>query len=297
MKQTLIIGSTVVDVILRIPRIPARGEDVNIIASDFRTGGCAWNVYKTLRRFDVPALLCSPVGTGMYGRMVREHLQREGIAPFVSLEEENGCCYCLVEEDGERSFLSRHGAEYRFDRRWMTDAAAADRLDFARTDSMFVCGIDVEDPTGDEIVEFAAEHSELRLFFAPGPRITHIPRARLERLLALAPFLHLNKTEARVVTGIEDIPGAARALAKITGNAVVITLGGEGCYFLAAAPEASPDLTAGFVPAPQVTVTDTVGAGDAHCGAVIAGLKLGKSLKEACETASQTAAAVVSGKP
>jgi sugar/nucleoside kinase (ribokinase family) len=240
----------------------------------------------------------------MYGRMVREHFEREGIAPFVSLEEENGCCYCLVEEDGERSFLSYHGAEYRFDRRWMTDAAAEGRLDFSRTDSVFICGIDVEDPTGDEIVEFAASHPELRPFFAPGPRIMHIPPDRLNRLLALGPFLHLNQTEARIFTGIEDISGAARALAARTGNSVVITLGKEGCYFLAASSAKAnsfaladgPVPADGFVPAPQVTVADTVGAGDAHCGAVIAGLKLGKSLKTACEIANKIGAETVSGK-
>ena len=68
MKQILVIGSTVVDILLNIPFIPRPGEDVNITASEYRIGGCAYNVYKTLTLFDSPALLCSPVGSGVFGR-------------------------------------------------------------------------------------------------------------------------------------------------------------------------------------------------------------------------------------
>ena len=78
MKQTLVIGSTVVDVLLDIPLIPRPGEDVNITSLEYSIGGCAYNVYKALTLFDSPALLCSPVGSGVFGRMVREHLEKEG---------------------------------------------------------------------------------------------------------------------------------------------------------------------------------------------------------------------------
>ena len=196
MKKTLVIGSTVVDILLSIPVIPRRGEDINITASATRLGGCAYNVFKTLRLFNSPALLCSPVGSGFYGDMVRTQFEKEGLTPFINLPEENGCCYCLVEPDGERSFLSHHGAEYLFDRSWMKE------LDFSRYDTVFICGLEVEDSTGDEIVEFVYEHPELSLFFAPGPRIKHIQAKRMEKLLGRrdsrgkGPFLHLNEQEA-----------------------------------------------------------------------------------------------------
>ncbi|MDR0402585.1 MAG: PfkB family carbohydrate kinase [Treponema sp.] len=287
MKQTLVIGSTVVDVLLHVPRLPVRGEDINIGSSSCRFGGCAYNVYKTLRRFDSPALLCSPVGTGVYGRMVRKHFAEAGIEPFISLEEENGCCYCLIEKDGERSFLSHHGAEYRFDRSWM------ERVDFSVVDSIFICGIEVEDTDGQEIVDFVCEHPEADLYFAPGPRIAHIAKDRMEKLLDRRPFLHLNETEALDYTGAAAVPAAAEFLTNRSGNALVISLGERGCYYSGAA--GSPD--AGYAPGyPAGLVRDTVGAGDAHCGAVIAALKTGKSLKEACEIANRTGAAVVSGR-
>jgi len=305
-KQTLVIGSTVVDVHLRIPRLPCRGEDVNIASSEYRLGGCAYNVYKTLRLLESPALLCSPVGQGPYGRMIRERFAAENIAPFVNLEEENGCCYCLVEDDGERTFLSHHGAEYLFSRSWMKD------IDYSRVDSIFICGLEVEEPTGAEIVDFVCEVSEPELYFSPGPRIKYIDRDRMKRLFARRPVLHLNKTEARAYAkilvdgeaagkgekpdkekktgGNPGIEEAAKILAEHTGNTVVITLGSRGCFYRkgCAAQNAEPET--GFVPGFPVDVRDTVGAGDAHCGALIASLKQGKSLTEACVIANKTGA-------
>jgi sugar/nucleoside kinase (ribokinase family) len=286
MKQTLVIGSTVVDVVLSLPRLPQQGEDINIGPPVCRLGGCAYNVFKTLRFFRIPALLCSPVGSGLYGRMVEERLAAEGIEPFVRLEAENGCCYCLVEADGERSFLSWHGAEYVFSRSWM------EKQDYSQIDSIFICGIELEEPTGDELLEFVLEHPELDLYFAPGPRIVRIPRRRMERLLGRrgargGPFLHLNEREACGFSGKAGVEGAAAALADMTRTGLVITQGERGCYCRERGAAAGF-----FVPGAASKAVDTVGAGDAHCGALIAALKQGKGLGEACGTANEIGALV-----
>jgi sugar/nucleoside kinase (ribokinase family) len=288
MKQTLVIGSTVVDVLLSVPSVPRRGDDVNITASEYRIGGCAYNVFKTLRLFESPALLCSPVGGGVFGDMVKKQLEEEGIKAFVRLEEENGCCYCLVEPDGERSFLSLHGAEYRFSRSWMK------AIDYSKTGSVFICGLEVEESTGDEIIDFVYEHPDLELYFAPGPRIRQIQKKKMERLFSRrdcrnnGPLLHLNQTEAFRFTGKRTLEEAAASLAEKTGNSLVITLGDHGCYCLEKTRQEGRNIR-GF----SAKVIDTVGAGDAHCGALIACLKAGMSLEEACLKANRIGAAVV----
>ena len=288
MKQTLVIGSTVVDVLLSLPALPLRGGDVNITSSEFRIGGCAHNVFKTLQIFKSPALLCSPVGQGLYGNMVRKHLEVEGIPPFVNLEEENGCCYCLVEPDGERSFLAHHGAEYLFSRSWM------EKIDYSRSGSVFICGLEVEEHTGTEIIDFVYEHPELEVYFAPGPRIKHIQTEKMDRLLAhrdingRGPLLHLNEIEALSYSGKRKLEEAAEFLAEKAGNNVVITLGERGCYC-----RDISHLSGTAIAGTQVKVVDTVGAGDAHCGALIACLKNGMKLEEACKTANRIGASIV----
>jgi len=284
-KQTLVIGSTVVDVLLSVPVIPRRGDDVNIISSECRLGGCAYNVYKTLKLMDSPALLCSPLGKGLYGSIAKQLLEKEGLKPFVSLETENGCCYCLVEPGGERSFLSHHGAEYLFSRSWM------DELDFSRAGSVFICGLEVEDKDGEEIIDFVFEKPDLELYFAPGPRIAKIQTERMERLLGRrdskgnGPFLHLNELETFQYSGKDSLEDGAKFLQAKTGNSLVITLGEKGCYYLS-------DKGSGYVPPFPARVLDTVGAGDAHCGPIIACLKKGMNLEEACKKANRIGAAV-----
>ena len=289
MKQILVIGSSVIDVILKVPFLPARGDDVNVLSAQYRLGGCAYNVYKALALFESPARLCSPVGYGIFGRMVREYFHKEGLHPLTSLEYENGCCYCLIEPDGERTFISHHGAEYLFSRSWMKN------VNYSETDGMFLCGIDVEEPTGDEMVEYAYEHPELALYFSPGPRIMHIPQKRLDRLLERRDaegkglFLHLNLKEALDFSAKDSCEEAAEALAARTRNSVVITLGERGCYCLLGA-----GLKGSYVPGIPSQVVDTVGAGDAHCGAVIACIRAGKNLEDSCRTANKIGAAVIS---
>jgi len=304
--QTLVIGSTVVDVLVGVPRLPRQGEDVNISSLGYRLGGCAYNVFKILQRLKSNALLCSPVGQGPYGKMIRDKFAARNITPFVNLKEDNGCCYCLIEKDGERTFLSWHGAEYLFSRSWMKS------IDYSQVDSIFICGLELEESTGAEIVEFVCETPQPQLYFSPGPRITSINQKLMKKIFTRHPILHLNETEARSYAKILNTPAkgkaprrrkktsgdsgieeAAEILANHTGNAVVITLGSRGCYYRSpnvSCSKENAEPAAGFVPGHTIVVRDTLGAGDAHCGAFIASLKQGKSLKEACAAANKMAA-------
>ena len=293
MKNILVIGSTVVDVILRLPYLPGRGEDVNILSSSYQIGGCAYNVYQTLRKFNIPGVLCSPLGTGRFADFISDHFIKEGIKPFVRLDVENGCCYCLIEPDGERSFLSQHGAEYIFNKSWMKN------IDYSITEDIFISGIDVEDPTGIEIVDFIYEHEELSLYFAPGPRILHIDNNKINAILSRrdkygrGPFLHLNEREALLYTGQSRAEDAAKILSGLTLNDLVITLGARGSYAFSKVNKDKPE---GFFiqSTPALGEINTLGAGDVHLGTVIACMKMGIPIREACIKANEAAVKKIS---
>src|SRR5574344_1790603 len=109
MKQILVLGSTCVDVLLNIDHVPLTGEDVSIPEQELRLGGCAYNVSDILRHFSIPITLCSPVGSGIYGLFVESKFAEKKIPVFARISnKENGCCYCLVDKTGERTFLSYH---------------------------------------------------------------------------------------------------------------------------------------------------------------------------------------------
>ena len=197
-------------------------------------------------------------------------------------DQENGCCYCLVEESGERTFMSYHGAEYTFQKEWMDPY---DSKDFGLT---YVCGIEVEEPTDTNILEYLEEHPDLRIFFAPGPRLKHIEPEKIDRILALHPMLHINEQEALSLSRQTSVEAAAKHLHALTQNAVIITLGERGCF---CTEENGNHYLIPSVPAQNLV--DTIGAGDSHAGAIIACLTMGLPLRDAVTYANKVSAAVV----
>lgn len=280
--KTLVFGSTVVDVVIKVPSLPTTAQDVNIISQHHQLGGCAYNVAHILQLAQVPHQLCSPVGCGVYGDFVARSLEERNIPIFARLQDTaNGCCYCLVEPSGERTFLSHHGAEYLFRREWFTQQVLEE------ADSIYICGLELEEETSPDLVAFLEEQGQFQIFFAPGPRITTIRKDFLNRIFALSPILHLNEQEACSFTGTESLQDALFQLHERTGNDVIVTQGAEGssCFHHGKIH---------FVPSNKTRVVDTIGAGDAHIGTIIAGLHLGMELSQAIEIANAVSAAVVS---
>ncbi len=177
MKKTVIIG---------VPALPSRNDDVNIRSQTVTLGGCAYNVQNVLRLAGLPHVLCSPVGTGLFGDYVYKELAALGIEPFLRVaDRDNGYCYCYVEPDGERTFVSYHWAEFTFRESWM-GAVPPDEID-----GVYVCGIEIEKPTGTEIISYLRNLTASRsptVYFAPGPRINHIGLDKMEALFALARY-------------------------------------------------------------------------------------------------------------
>lgn len=285
MKKILVIGSTVADIIINLDYLPSTAQDVNIKSQEMSLGGCAYNVSDMIHHFGVPYRLFSPVGTGLYGDFVRNQLAAKGLAsPMPTPDQPNGCCYCFVENSGERTFVCDHGAEYLFYKEWF------DTLKMEKVSSIYICGLEIEDQTGSTIVDFLEANSSIPVFFAPGPRICFIDPLLMERIFALHPVVHLNEDELCGFTGTAALEEGAKALFSLTGNTVIVTHGAEGAYYYDGEE---------FIHVPPVKaekVVDTIGAGDSHIGTVMACLAKGKSTYEAIKTANAVSSLVVSKK-
>lgn len=282
MKKVLVIGSTVADIIIRLDKIPTTGGDVNVHWQKMSMGGCAFNVSQAIAYFDVPYLLFTPTGTGLYADYIRGELSRMNVTRAdLHPDEPNGCCYCLVEDGGERTFICEHGAEYRFKKEWC-DALNPDEFDCA-----YICGLEMEEETGDNVISFLRE-SKIPVYFAPGPRINELEKRKMGRILALKPILHVNETEALSFTGCNTLREAAESLMKLTENTVVITNGEKGSCCLCA-----EDGKWYEEPAFKVDVVDTIGAGDAHIGTFIAQRQLGKGVSESLREANKISSMIV----
>ncbi len=303
-RPVLVIGATCVDVVIYLDRLPAREGHCRVLSQLMSLGGCAYNVANILRQSGAPFKFITPVGSGLYGDFVRKELEREGFSTDILIPQENGCCYCLVEPDGERSFIPFHGGEYTFDESWVSG------LDISDYGYIYIGGIELNEPTGGNIAAWLektiapAEHegdgiptadtsgsdAAPQILFAVSPHIGELPPALVNRVCALHPILHMSEAESFVMSGSDNVSDAALLLRERTGNAVIITLGDKGALCLE--KEGDPYI----VPVKAREALDTTGAGDAHAGALLSALSRGASLSEAVSFANDAASAVVTFK-
>ncbi len=287
-RNALMIGSTVADVMIRLDHLPSLEEDINVTGQSCSLGGCCFNASNMLACYGVNYTLFSPVGTGVFGAFVKAELKKRGIVPVLTAEEENGCCYCMVDAAGNRTFVAVHGAEYRMKREWF------DALDAKKYTDAYVCGLELEEPTGDVIVSFLQANRHLSVYFAPSSRILAIPAERMDAMLDLHPVLHLNRREASAflfARGLSDQkePDVSEVLSLLqqrTGSLVVLTDGSRGAW----AYDGKEIL---FEPPVPVKAVDGTGAGDCHIGTFIARRMCDDSVAQALHHASVCAAAVV----
>ncbi|HEM5030602.1 TPA: carbohydrate kinase family protein [Streptococcus suis] len=278
MGKCLVIGSTVCDVMVYLDALPGRQGDAHIKKQVMSLGGCTFNVVNILHHLGVEYDFISPVGTGIYGTFVKDNLYKLGIQTLISLDGANGCCYCFVESDGERTFLSAHGVEYSFDPAWL------DGYDLSQYDYVYICGLEVEEDTGQALVDWL-KTCDRPVIFAPGPRGNLIPEKRVAELLELSPILHLNEQETLSLSQETDIKTAIRVLYGKTKQLLIVTRGSDGAVAFDGVWNEAPSV--------PTEIVDTVGAGDSHVGAMMAALATEKSIIDSLAFANRVASQVV----
>jgi sugar/nucleoside kinase (ribokinase family) len=126
-----------------------------------------------------------------------------------------------------------------------------------------------------------------RLLVDPGPLVAEIPADVLDAVLAATTVLSVNERELALLG--EEPGGALAALwPRLAQDAVVVARVGKDGAWLHRRGE-DPELIESIA----VDVVDTTGAGDAHAGALLAGLAEGLDLPAAVRRANAAAALAV----
>lgn len=282
-KSVLIIGAAVIDIIVEVERLPVTGEDIYGEHKETIVGGCAYNVQQVIEKFKIDHQLFTPIGHGPYASIIRKDFLKKNI-PIVLEDDamDNGWNISFIENDGERTFLSVPGLEIHWQSEWF------ERINLANYDYIYLSGYELEGDSGKIISEQVIKNKapEAKIVFDPGPRISYIEERILDKILKAGTIVHCNETELKELVPGDSIEASVTQLHKHTGEPVVITMGKEGCFYMDA-------YESGIIPAEQVEVVDTIGAGDSHTGAFISGLAKGFSVKEACELGNKISALIV----
>ena len=279
--KTLVIGAAIVDMVMQVDRIPKSGEDVIGKDTKVMVGGCAYNVASTMHNLDCDHDLCVPVGNGMYASIVRKKLLENGYPILIQDDtDDNGFCLCLVEKNGERTFITVQGVEGNFKTSWF------DTLDMNDYDNIYLAGYQVCDHNGSVVAQWMRTLENKTIYFAPGPVICDIDPETMTQLMKLNPILHLNEKELFDFTKETDLDTALHTLYRKNHNLIIVTLGSRGAAYYD-----GTHITT--IPSVPVSVVDTIGAGDSHIGSIIAGISKGLSIQDSIKTANKVSACIV----
>ncbi|PMC59130.1 hypothetical protein CJ205_00030 [Dolosicoccus paucivorans] len=283
--KCLITGAVILDIILTIDQLPPKGGDVYIQEEMTTIGGCALNVADMMHHFEEKFTLFAPLGKGSNANLIDAQLKKLGYGTAVhSNKKDNGYSLCFVESDGERTFMTLQGIEGEFEKEWFYKINPQDYT------SIYISGYEVEGVGGESIIEFAKTHPKLDIYYAPGPRFSHISREKNDQLLSLSPVLHLNETEVKEYMQKENLVSAVKALGAITQNKIIVTLGEKGTLLYKNNELKMVETS------PSHRVIDTIGAGDGHIGAYISMKQKGANDIEALKVANRVSRAVVETK-
>jgi ribokinase len=272
-----VLGSFMMDLVVRAPRRPAAGETLVGHGFDVYLGGKGCNQAIAAARAGAATSMIGRLGADDFGARFLEGLATDGIdatGVTVDAEEGTGVGAPLVEDSGENSIVIMPRANHRVT---VADVAAAGAL----IDDAAVLLLQLELPI--EAVVAAATRARAAgtiVVLNPAPA----PAGGIGMFAGLVDVLVPNEVEAVALSGSAGDPlRAAAALREQLGSAVVVTVGDQGAWLLdGAEPE--------HLPAHAVDAIDTVGAGDAFCGALGARLADGASLREAALYANAAAA-------
>jgi len=279
--KVVVVGSSNVDLLMKMPRLPRVGETVTDCAFAQAFGGKGANQAVGAARARGAVVFVSCVGDDGYGGQVIESLRQDGIdTRFVSRERgvATGTALIMVGGEGHNYLAVAPGANYRL------TPAHVDRAREAIEGAAIVMGqCEIRPEALDHVIALGAGIGKpVMLNLAPARPVTAASLARLA-------YLSVNETEAEFLTGLtvateRDVEAAAEALLAKGPKTIVLTLGARGAYV------AGAGVSGTLVPGFAVEAVDTTAAGDVHCGAFAVALVEGRPLLEAARFANAAAA-------
>jgi ribokinase len=275
-KKILVLGSSNMDFILRIPRFHQPGETIlsENLVTVFRGKGA--NQAIASKRLSGKVIFMTKLGTDHYGDSYRRYLMKNGFDQRWILRDRKfptGMALIELISGGENRIIVSPGANSS-----LSESDLKTLTPIWKGVKIFVTQLEIPIPTILIGLKIAKEHGALTLV-NPSPPIQLPPD-----ILSSVDFIVPNEWEAQALTGIRmrgnrDIPKIAERLLEMGIKNVVITLGSKGLYFKNRSEEIS-------MKAFKVNVVDTTAAGDAFMGALAYGLVEDHPIREILRVAN-----------
>lgn len=281
--EILVIGSFMMDLVVRTNRFPQTGE--TIIGSRFSKfpGGKGANQAVAAARLGAEVTMVGKVGSDPFGEEFLTTLKAEGINTAYILRDPQhptGIGSITVDQHGSNRIIVVPGANLHY------NSSELDRIkNIIKTSKILIVQLEMDLNMIEEAVSYASlVHVPVILNPAPAQMLS-------DEILRNVTYLTPNETEVEILTGIkvltiEDGEAAGKVLLQKGVQNVVITLAEKGALIVNSTGSY-------YVPSFKVNPVDTVAAGDAFNGALAVEIIKGKSLRDAVEFANAVGALTV----
>lgn len=279
-KKIVVIGSSNIDMICKVERLPKPGETVGNGVFMQAHGGKGANQVVAAARAGGDVSFISCVGNDLFGANMIKSFHQDGIDVDYLYQEKDvatGSALILVNKMGENSIAIAPGANEKL---------LPSHIDSARillsSAEIILLQLEIPFETVEYVIELASRLGK-KVLLNPAPA-----RPLDDSLIRKLFVLCLNETETEYLTGKalemeEDIKEAAQMLLQKGPKIVIITLGVQGAYV------ASRKLQL-MIPGFSVNAVDTTAAGDVFCGTLAVALSNELPLPNAVKFAHAAAA-------
>ncbi|MEM7367752.1 MAG: ribokinase [Bacteroidota bacterium] len=279
----VVIGSSNVDLIMQLPRLPRPGETISGGVFTQTYGGKGANQAVGAARSGGQVTFVSCLGADGFAPDFIQNFQQDSIRTeyvFQIPEAATGTALIMIDAKGENCISVAPGANHLLTRSHLRQAKEA-----IEQAAVILLQCELHPATLRQVIELGDElNKPILLNLAPA-------QALEDDYLSKLHWLIVNESEAAMLTqmsveNMKDVQAAADLLIKKVGGGVIITLGAKGSYIVEKTHRQ-------LVPAFSVNAVDTTAAGDVYCGSLATALVEGKSTQEAVRFASAAAAIAV----
>ncbi|MBO0991692.1 ribokinase [Bacillus sp. SD088] len=279
----LVIGSFMMDLVVRTPRVPENGE--TIIGKSFSRfpGGKGANQAVSAARLGGKVTMAGKLGVDLFGDEAIKTLKKEDIdTSYILRDDEHptGVGSVTLEENGHNRIIVVPGANLAYG---IEDLNKIREL--IRRSKVLVVQLEMELEMIHRAISYAYEY-EIPVILNPAPA-----QKLSDELLRKVTYLTPNETEIEILTDIkvttkEDAEKAGKALLEKGVQTTIITLGERGAFVVS---QDGSFHVSGF----PMKAYDTVAAGDAFNGALAVGVAQGKPILEVVKQANAAGALTV----
>ena len=271
MPDIIVIGDINVDVNLMIPAYPTPGHEAVATSIQMHTGGSAVNTATALAKMDMDVGFIGRVGQDVLANRVLKDLEQTGVdCSHIQVDPKvsTGLIFIAVTADGERTMFGARGANA------FTDSAIIDPNYFSHCRWLHLSGYSFlsyhQYKTILTALELAENSPYTRVSLDVGTEPALRARSQILEMLPRLDVIFPNETELTLLGKGRTIDDSLDYLLDNRANAIVTKRGRKGSLLAVGNKRVE-------LPAFQVEVRDTTGAGDSFNAGVVLGRLVGLS--------------------